>query len=124
MWTIVGIGLIIRGVLFLVAESRYDILGMVLLFGIVKYLLVFQKTAQKIAARMGKREGDVFIWSVFPLCTWILIAVMITMGVLIRLSTLPREIYSLVIAGVGLGMFIASVIFWKAWRNEAAGAND
>ncbi len=124
MWTLVGCGLFIRGAVFLVLSSCYFLLIMVLLLGIAKFFIGFRNTAQKNVIRLAGLERDAFICAVFPLRIWILIAVMIILGIMFRLSPLPREIYNLIIAGVGLSMLIASGIFWKAWAREAVRVNN
>ncbi len=124
LWTLVGFVLLCRGLVFLIADSRYLMVVLVLLLGTVKFFLVFRNTAQKNVMRVRNRKEWALIHEVFPLRTWILMSVMIILGFLLRGSPLPREFYSLIISGVGLGMVFASTVFWKAWMEEAGRADD
>lgn len=124
MWSFIGFMLMIRGAVYLISGGQYSLLFFILFLGLIKFFAVFRNVARNNVSRIAGLEGKVFIWSLFPLRTWMLIAAMIILGVFLRLFCQLQAVYSVVISGVGLAMLIGSGIFWKAWREELVRKDD
>ncbi|MFP3983783.1 MAG: hypothetical protein ACLFV2_08865 [Desulfurivibrionaceae bacterium] len=124
IWTLIGFMLMIKGSVYLISGSQYSLLFFILFLGLIKFFAVFRNVAHNNVSRITGLEGKVFICSLFPLRTWILIAAMIVLGVFLRLFCQLQAVYSVVISGVGLAMLIGSAVFWKAWREELVRKDD
>jgi hypothetical protein len=48
--------------------------------------------------------------------TWLLVAVMMGSGILLRRSGVPRPILGVLYTAVGTGLLIGGRQLWKAWR--------
>lgn len=115
-WTVVGLGLMIRGGNILLAGEHYLLLVAAIVLGTVKAFLVFGRTARKNVARIQEKEDGDCLGGVFSFKSWLLIVVMILLGRLLRLSGLPLGIYGVVVLAVGWGLFLASRVMWLEWK--------
>ncbi len=121
MWTVVGLFLCGRGLLnILVLDDNLKFLwvGLALLVGLVKAKIVLEKTASKIAERISKRSSDSCLFGFLSLKSWVLIALMIVMGRLLRASPLSRSLVWSVYVAIGAALFASSRIIWKRWRHS------
>ncbi|MBC8317173.1 MAG: hypothetical protein H8E41_04650 [Desulfobulbaceae bacterium] len=115
-WTVVGFGLMIRGVGILLEGDYYILLAGAILLGTVKAVFIFERTVRKNVARIQEKEDGDCLGGVFSFKNWLLIVVMILMGRLLRLSGLPLGIYGVIVLAVGWGLFLASRIMWLEWK--------
>ncbi len=121
MWLCVGTMLLNYAHSWLVLESR----RMIIIFsgiGIVLALLVhhfgFLKVADKNLKRILLLEEKV---SVFLFITWksyILIAGMITMGVTLRHSAIPKHYLAVLYIGIGLALILSSIRYLRFFIRE------
>jgi hypothetical protein len=117
-WTVVGFGLMIRGINTLMQGDHYFLLVAAFCLGTFKYFMVFSRTARKNVARIQEKEDGDCLGGVFSFKSWLLIVVMILMGRLLRLSGLSLGIYGVLVLAVGWGLFLASHIMWLSWKES------
>lgn len=118
-WTSVGCLLLVRGGKALLSGPHYWVLVSALLLGTVKGKMVFERSARKNIVRiLDKREG-VCLGAVFSYKAWGLILLMIIMGRLLHSTTLPVQVYGLVVAAVGWGLLWSSRVFWQEWMHPS-----
>lgn len=117
-WTVVGLGLIIRGINTLMQGDHYFLLAAAFCLGTFKYFMVFSRTARKNVVRIQEKEDGDCLGGVFSFKSWLLIVVMILMGRLLRLSGLSLGIYGVIVLAVGWGLFLASRIMWLSWKES------
>ena len=117
-WTVVGCGLMIRGINTLMQGEHYFLLVAALCLGTFKYFMVFSRTARKNVARIQEKEDGDCLGGVFSFKSWLLVVVMILMGRLLRLSGLSLGIYGVLVLAVGWGLFLASHIMWLSWKES------
>ena len=115
-WTVVGMGLIVRGAGILVRGDHYFLLALAVVIGTAKSLFVFEKTARENIMRIQEKEEGSCLGGIFSFKSWLLILVMIALGRLLRLSGLPLGLYGVVVLAVGWGLFLASRVVWLEWK--------
>lgn len=114
IWSMVGLGLMTRGFLFVRPSGRYwfALLGAGL--GTIKSIWVLDRVARKNIRRTSRMEDGACIGSVYSFKTWGLILCMILLGRLLRLSGLPGEYIGIVYCAIGWGLFLSSRLLWQA----------
>lgn len=119
MWSAVGIFLFGRGVLnILVLDDslKYLWVAIALFVGLVKAKMVLEKTAGKIVERIFQRSEGSCLFGFLSVRSWVLIALMIAMGRLLRASPLSRSLVWSVYVAIGAALFASSRIIWKKWK--------
>jgi len=114
-WSTVGFFLLIRGGKFLAEGDHYVMLGVALVVGTVKGLLVFEKSARKNISRILLRGDNSCLGGVYSFKAWGVILAMIFLGRFLRTSHIAHHIYGFVITAVGWGLLVASRVIWQAW---------
>jgi len=117
LWTVVGVSLISRGIVWLNGVESLWIVIPALIVGTVKSLFMLDKSAKKsvdriIATRDGRCLGGVYSFK-----TWLLVLVMMAAGCLMRNSSLPKEFLGLFYVSIGWGLLFSSRNAWIAWRH-------
>lgn len=119
VWGLVGIGLIVRGALWLagIETNLLWILPSAALLGVLKGWFIFRALARKNIERIAQlspHKEKVCIFAFQAMQSYLLILAMIAVGILLRLSPLPREYLSLLYMAIGLGLVVGSVAYWRA----------
>ena len=119
MWSVVGLGLGIRGLLNLDFSSWTGIAWAAgaLITGALKGQFILKKTACRAISRIIERGDDKCLGGFMSLKSWLLIASMIIMGKLLRASPLPHNLVWSVYVAVGTALAVSSRFFWQA-RSE------
>ena len=115
-WTVVGCGLMVRGVSILLQGDHYLLMVLAVCLGTMKAFMVFEKSARKNVVRIQEKEEGSCLGGIFSFKSWLLILVMIGLGRLLRLSGLNLGIYGVVVFAVGWGLFLASRVVWIEWN--------
>jgi len=118
IWSCVGSMLLLRGAIWLQGINKLWIVLPGILFGTCKALWMLDRSANKNIVRIvnggnGKCLGGVYSWK-----TWLLVALMMSMGCLLRNSSLPKEFLGLFYVSIGWGLLFASRKSWFAWMRE------
>jgi len=90
-----------------------------LVAGFLKGHFVFSKLAQKNIRRiyeLAPHKEKVCIFAFQAAFSYLLIIGMITLGILLRFSPIPREYLAIVYLAIGIGLLYASVQYWLAAR--------
>ena len=123
MWSAVGLFLFGRGlwnILLLHDSWKYLWVAIALFVGLVKAKMVLEKTAGRIAHRISQRSGRSCLFGFLSVRNWVLIALMIAMGRLLRASPLSRSLVWSVYVAIGAALFASSRIIWKRWHGLPA----
>ena len=121
MWLGVGIMLQVLAYSWLMSES-----GTVLLvfagIGIVVALLVhhfgFLKIVDKNLKRLLPLEGERCVFSFITWKSYIMIAVMVSMGLILRHSSLPKHYLAVVYIGIGMALMLSSIRYIRFFIKE------
>ena len=121
---LVGIFLFGRGLWnILYVEDPYKLLWVALALGagLLKAKMVLEKTAFNISDRIRNRPEPSCLFGFMPLKSWLLIAGMIMLGILLRKSPLNRSLVWSIYIAIGAALFASSRIFWRNWKASALG---
>jgi hypothetical protein len=117
VWGGVGLFLCLRAY-FWFAASPMSIWWMVILalgIGLIKGRLVFSRLAARNLARikeMSPEKEKVCFFAFQAIRSWVLILGMITLGILLRMSPLTRELLAVIYLAIGSGLVSASTVYW------------
>jgi hypothetical protein len=121
VWSTVGAWLVILGARW---SWRHEpaltpwLLPVAVALGLVKSRLVMDRAGRGIVQRIRERgDGRCLGGFVSPL-TWLLIAVMMGMGRLLRSHNLAPQVVSVVYVAVGTALVVSSRLMWGAWRDR------
>lgn len=120
LWTVVGLSLIFRGTVWLNAVDRLWLVLPALLVGTLKSLFVLDRSAKKNIARILSTRDGKCIGGMFSLGTWMLVLLMMTSGIILRNSSLPKEFLGLFYVAIGWALVFSSRNAWIAWKHKTA----
>ncbi len=124
LWTVVGIGLMSRGVIWLSAIGKIWILIPAFLTGSLKSFYMLDNSARKSIHRIIKTRHGRCLGGVYSVKTWCLVLVMMTAGYLMRHSSLPKEFLGFFYVSIGWGLLLSSRHAWIAWKNNTETVPD
>jgi len=118
IWTAVGILLCTRAVTWLSAPASPKVLwpttaGILLALSIHHF--GFVKLADKNIKRIMAKEGKVCIFGFQPWKSYIIILIMISLGVILRQSPIPKHYLSIIYIGFGGAMFLSSIKYYRVF---------
>jgi len=119
LWTVVGLGLTAAGLVWSFGSALPWSLLLAaagVAAGTVKGRLVIRKMADWNTARIIARGDGHCLGGFLAPKTWLLIAVMMSSGILLRRSGVPRPILGVLYTAVGTGLLFGGWQLWKAWR--------
>ena len=119
LWTVVGLGLTAAGLVWSFGSALPWSLLLAaagVAAGTVKGRLVIRKMADWNTARIIARGDGHCLGGFLAPKTWLLIAVMMSSGILLRRSGVPRPILGVLYTAVGTGLLFGGCQLWKAWR--------
>lgn len=121
-WACVGVMLLFSAVLWLSAASDGASPLVFAAAGVVTALLVhhfgFLKIADKNLERILPVGGKKCLFSFFPWKSYIIIAVMVAMGILLRHSDVPRQYLAVCYIGIGLALVLSSIRYVRIFFRE------
>ncbi len=86
--------------------------------------LGFSRIAAKNIARILSLAGSRCVFSFFTWRNYFLIIVMVTMGRLLRHSTLPRQYLAILYIAIGLALVLSSLRYFRVFIDELKGAGS
>ncbi|MEA3547135.1 MAG: hypothetical protein U9R66_05670 [Thermodesulfobacteriota bacterium] len=116
IWSLVGLGLLARGFLFLHQSGQYAVLLVALVLGTLKAVFVLQRSAGKNIERIGQFQGRICFGAVFSFKAWSLVLLMVLFGRWLRSSGCPPVYIGLLYAAVGWALLFSSRVIWLEWR--------
>ncbi len=83
--------------------------------GILIYRFGFLKIARKNIVRIEALPGKRCFFSFMTLRSYILVIVMMTLGITLRHSSMPRNWLSIIYNGIGIGLALSSVSYFNSY---------
>jgi hypothetical protein len=117
LWSIAGIFLMTRGMSWLMASEKLWLALPAVIAGSLKSYFLLDNSARKGVYRILALADGTCLGAVYSIKTWLLVLVMIGSGVLLRHSSLPRELLGAVYMTIGWALFFSSRFAWQAWRS-------
>ncbi|MEW6050062.1 MAG: hypothetical protein AB1644_03250 [Candidatus Zixiibacteriota bacterium] len=119
LWGLVGIGLSARAIGWLedTGPAAIWIVPIALAIGVLKGLLVFRKLAERNIRRihqLSPHKEKICIFAFQAMQSYLLVILMVLLGILLRLSPIPREYLALIYLAIGSGLFIGSFRYWSS----------
>lgn len=102
-----------RGISWLIPVERLWIMVPALIAGTMKSFLILDKTAKKGVLRILEMADGTCLGAVYSARTWLLILLMMVAGVVLRRSTLPRELLGGLYVAIGWALFFSSRHAWQ-----------
>ena len=122
LWTVVGLGLAAAGLAWCSGPAlpwSVVLAGAGLAAGLVKGRFVIRRMAERNAGRIIARGDGRCLGGFLSAKTWLLVAVMMVSGMVLRRSAVPRPILGVVYTAVGTALLAGSVILWRASKRPA-----
>lgn len=84
--------------------------------GTLKSRLILDRTARRSIDRITRLQDGTCLGAVYSVRTWLLVLAMMTGGMVLRMSSLPRIWLGFVYVTVGWALFYSSRFGWRVWR--------
>jgi hypothetical protein len=124
LWFAVGLMLDLRALVW-IRELRPAVAALALAaglcFGLVMLLLVFTRLARKNLRRLASLPDHPCLFAFQGWRSYLIIAVMVTLGIALRHSSLPHAVLAATYLGVGTALIMASLSVYGVFciRNRA-----
>jgi len=122
LWCIAGGILCIRGYFWLenLSPQNFWILGLSSVFAaLVGYRYGFSKITKRNIARISNLPPQSSVFSFTARRGYLLIIIMITAGILLRSSAIPKEYLAVPYTAMGGSLLFGSLNFWKTFLQHA-----
>jgi hypothetical protein len=121
VWIFVGLTLLFLAFSWLSYASHVNVL-LFTIYGVILALLVhhlgFLKIADKNLQRILLMNKKSCLFAFIPWKSYLIIAVMIAMGAILRHSTMPKQYLAVLYIGIGLALILSSVRYFRAFIQE------
>ncbi len=124
LWTVVGAVLIVRGVRWISPAEIVWFIPVALAIGTMKSVLVLDKSARRGVERVVKMLDGTCLGAVYSWQTWILVAMMITSGILLRTLFEPGTYIGTLYCAIGWALLLSSRFAWLEWFQWKGIKND
>ncbi len=124
LWTVVGIVLIVRGVRWIDPAEIVWFVPVALVIGTMKSVFVLDKSARRGVERIIKMRDGTCLGAVYSWQTWILVAIMITSGILLRTVFEPGTYIGTLYCAIGWALLLSSRFAWLEWFKWKGNKND
>ncbi|MFC2087548.1 hypothetical protein ACFLSA_05270 [Bacteroidota bacterium] len=115
MWCCVGIILALMAVHWLyIFEGNpwfYTVPGFIA--ALIIHHFGFLKIVDKNLGRISRLSGRPCIFSFISWKSYLIIIIMVTMGITLRHSPLPKQYLSVIYLGIGLALFLSSIRYFR-----------
>lgn len=117
LWTAIGLLLLVKGGFRLSQlEQQHPVVVLAaVVAGSLKSYLILDRAARRGIERILKFKDGTCLGAVYSVKTWIVVLFMMTMGVILRNSSLPGNILCFVSITVGWALLMSSRLAWRAW---------
>jgi len=125
LWTVVGLGLSTLGFVWCFAARLpwpFLLAAVGIFAGTLKGRYVLRRLAERNAARVIRRGDGHCLGGFLSIKTWLLVAVMMASGILLRRSGIPHPILGPLYAAIGTALLAGSLPLWEARRRHQRGA--
>lgn len=117
LWTIIGLFLVQRGIGYLIDDKLLLLTAAGILAGSLKSRYILDKSAERGVERIKRFADNTCVGAVYSWKTWLLVAGMMLLGILVRSSSLPETIVGTVCIAIGWALIRSSRLGWTAWFN-------
>jgi hypothetical protein len=118
VWVFVGIMLLLLAFSWLSTASNISI-QLFMISGVVLALLIhhygFLKIADSNLNRILLMDKQSCLFAFIPWKNYLIIAVMITIGTLLRHSSVPKQYLAVLYTGIGLALVLSSVRYFRVF---------
>ncbi|MCL7487003.1 MAG: hypothetical protein M8357_02370 [Desulfobulbaceae bacterium] len=118
LWTVIGTILIIRGWGWINPAENGWFIAAALLAGTLKSVFILDRTARRTVERITKMRDGTCLGAVYSWKTWILVAVMVTGGVLLRTFFEPGRYTGTLYIAIGWALLLSSRYGWLQWSRR------
>jgi len=123
MWSAVGTFLVSLGVRWLMhADAAVAWPVIAVAAGALKARFVLRRSARRIIDRIRERGDGRCLGGFLSPKSWLLVFFMMASGRLLRSSPLPLSVLGAIYLMIGSALFLSSLYFWSAWRNQRRSA--
>jgi len=119
MWSFIGLYLMMRGYLLFPALPGIS-LGLALGLGTLKAFWVIERAARKNIARIVARPDGMCLGGVYSWRMWGMVVCMMLGGRLLRNSSVPPLVVSVIYVAVGWALLLSSRLIWQEWNVRSA----
>ena len=116
LWSVVGIMLCRLAINWLSPAGSQNTVWMGLAGFVLAFLIYrfgFLKLVSKNTDRILSKEGKVCIFAFQPWKSYLIVAVMILLGIILRHSPVPKPYLSIIYIGFGGAMFMSSLVYYR-----------
>jgi hypothetical protein len=116
MWCGVGIMLISFAVSWLIkytGDRKFLYYGAGIMAALPIHFFGFIRLAEKNIKRILPLPGKRCIFSFITWKSYLIVGIMITMGITLRHSSIPKQYLSILYNGIGLGLFFSGMVYLK-----------
>jgi hypothetical protein len=115
MWCGVGIMLSVMAIRWLSGYSGNVLLFVVsgVAFALIMRRFSFLKVAEKNLDRIAELPTRPCIFSFISWRSWLLVAFMITLGITLRHSPMPKEYLAVIYMGIGMGLLLSGLKYFR-----------
>lgn len=127
LWTVVGLGLSAAGIAWCFGSDlpwALVLAGVGVAAGLVKGRYVLRTMAERNAARIIVRGDGRCLGGFLSLKTWLLVVLMMTSGIILRRSAVPRPVLGVLYSAVGTALLVGCVTLWRAIGSLANGGSQ
>jgi hypothetical protein len=115
LWTVVGTFLLVRGWDWIgPGRDRWFVL-LAFALGTLKSFLILDKTARRALARIVRLRDGSCLGAVYSWKTWLLVALMMGSGIVLRRYFTPGVVIGTLYAAVGWALLLSSRLGWLEW---------
>lgn len=114
LWLAVGVWLLRLGLALLVGEEALLVMAIALLLGGIKGRYVLVRVAERAIAALSVQPQKIPLTALFGVRYLLLIALMVGLGVVMRLPAFPVQLRGLVDVAVGIALLQGSVTYLRA----------
>jgi Zn-dependent protease len=124
VWECVGILLLFLAFSWLSQTSHVDVYlysGAGILLALLIHHFGFLKIVDRNLQRILLMDGKRCLFSFIPWKSYLVIAVMVAMGALLRHSTIPKKVLAILYIAIGLALILSSVRYIRVFYTEISG---
>jgi len=118
MWITIGIMLNILAIRWL-TESYVDTTWLYISVGVTLALVIhhfgFLKIVDRNLGRIKSLDPESCVFAFMSWRSYLLVLVMITMGILLRHSSIPMNVLSIIYIGIGLALVLSSIRYLRVF---------
>lgn len=118
VWVAIGILLIALAINWL-SELHFAGTWIYIIAGVIFALIIhhfgFLKIVDKNLGRIKSLDNKTCVFAFMSWRSYLLVIVMITMGILLRHSPLPRNLLSIIYVGIGLALVLSSIRYLRVF---------